>query len=102
MLHPLLIILLNPGPVTLSSGVQEALAKLDICHREAEFALLQDTLREKILAVYNLSCQNIGPRFYSPGSGTAAVEAMLNSLIPKIRKNSRQRFFRRPDSLLPA
>jgi 2-aminoethylphosphonate-pyruvate transaminase len=82
MLNPLPIILLNPGPVNLSSGVREALMKSDICHREAEFALVQDTLRKKILAVYNLSSEHWASILLA-GSGTAAVEAMLSSLIPK-------------------
>ena len=85
MLDSLPIILLNPGPVNLSSGVREALAKPDICHREPEFALLQDTIRKKILAVHKLSSEHWASILLA-GSGTAAVEAMLSSLIPKTGK----------------
>ena len=48
-------ILLNPGPVTLSDGVRAAMQGPDLCHREPEFATLQQGLREKLLAVYGLA-----------------------------------------------
>lgn len=74
------MILLNPGPVNLSQRVRRALAKPDLCHREREFFQLQSSIRERILAVYGL------PASYAAvlitGSGTAAVEAMLTTLIP--------------------
>ena len=31
------MILLNPGPVNLSTSVREALIRPDLCHREPEF-----------------------------------------------------------------
>ncbi|MGH8581142.1 MAG: 2-aminoethylphosphonate aminotransferase, partial [Gammaproteobacteria bacterium] len=74
------MILLNPGPVTLSQRVRRALTKPDLCHREREFFQLQSSIRERIPAVYEL------PASYAAvlisGSGTAAVEAMLSTLIP--------------------
>lgn len=74
------MILLNPGPVSLSDGVRRALLGPDLCHREAEFFDLQDGVREALLAVYGL------PPAYAAvllgGSGTAAVEAMITSLVP--------------------
>jgi len=72
-------ILLNPGPVTLSAGVRDALQGPDLCHREAEFAALQDGLRAKLLAVYGLPASAWAALLLT-GSGTAAVEAMLASL----------------------
>ncbi len=75
-------ILLNPGPVTLSAGVREALLGPDLCHREVEFASLQDGLRDKLRAVYGL-----GPEWAAillTGSGTAAVEAMIATLVPAV------------------
>jgi 2-aminoethylphosphonate-pyruvate transaminase len=36
-----MVILLNPGPVSLSERVRKALLRPDICHREAEFSELQ-------------------------------------------------------------
>lgn len=75
------MILLNPGPVTLSEPVRRALLQPDLCHRESEFSELQDEIRRRLLAVYGLA-----PECWSAvlltGSGTAAVEAMLSSLMP--------------------
>ena len=74
-------ILLNPGPVTLSKRVREALLRPDLCHREQEFIDLQNGIREKLLEVYSLS-KNEWATVLLTGSGTAAVEAMLTSCIP--------------------
>lgn len=75
-------ILLNPGPVTLSERVRGALLGPDLCHRETEFAQLQDGLRRKLLAVYALPADEWGAALLT-GSGTAAVEAMITSLVPR-------------------
>jgi 2-aminoethylphosphonate-pyruvate transaminase len=76
------MILLNPGPVTLSARVRASLLGPDLCHRESEFFDLQDELRRGLLAVYGFD-----PRLWSAvlltGSGTAAVESMLTSLVPE-------------------
>lgn len=74
-------ILLNPGPVTLSKRVREALLRPDLCHREQEFIDLQNNIREKLLEVYKLS-NNDWASVLLTGSGTAAVEAMLSSCVP--------------------
>ncbi|MGQ0658024.1 MAG: 2-aminoethylphosphonate aminotransferase [Chromatiales bacterium] len=75
------IVLLNPGPVTLSARVRAALKRPDLCHREPEFAELQNRIRARLLEVYGLD-----PRRYAAvlltGSGTAAMEAMVSSLGP--------------------
>lgn len=75
-------ILLNPGPVTLSPRVREALLREDLCHREPEFAALQDGLRRKLLAVYDLD-PSVWAAVLLTGSGTAAVEAMVTSCVPR-------------------
>ena len=54
------MILLNPGPVTLTSRVREAMLKPDLCHRETEFADLQRAIREKLLRVYSLNATECG------------------------------------------
>jgi 2-aminoethylphosphonate-pyruvate transaminase len=74
-------ILLNPGPVTLSPGVRSALQGPDLCHREPEFADLQDRIRSRLLDVYDLPGTTWAAVLLG-GSGTAAVEAMLTSLVP--------------------
>lgn len=75
-------ILLNPGPVTLSRRVRDALLKPDLCHREPEFATLQQSIRERLLAVYGLDGATWASILMT-GSGTAAVEAMISSLVPR-------------------
>ncbi len=75
-------ILLNPGPVSLSERVRAALLGPDLCHREPEFATLQDGLRRKLLAVYDLPAADWGACLLT-GSGTAAVEAMIASMVPR-------------------
>ncbi len=74
-------ILLNPGPVNLSERVRQALLKPDLCHREPEFSALQETIRKDLLEVYRLPADRWAAVLL-PGSGTAAVEAMLISLVP--------------------
>jgi len=74
-------ILLNPGPVNISERVRKAMLKPDLCHREIEFAALQSGIREKLLDVYGLSPDDWATILLT-GSGTAAMEAMLSSLVP--------------------
>lgn len=76
------MILLNPGPVNLSARVRQALLQKDLCHREIEFSQLQSRIRSQILQVYNLPEKDWAPILLT-GSGTAAVEAMVASLIPR-------------------
>ena len=64
------MLLLNPGPVTLSERVRRSLLNPDLCHREAEFFDLQDELRLGLLAVYDLD----------PAQWTA-LKARLEGLI---------------------
>lgn len=76
------MILLNPGPVNLSPGVRQALTAPDLCHREPEFAELQSSIRRRLLEVYHLLPAHWAAVLLT-GSGTAAVEAMITSLIPR-------------------
>ncbi|BAZ40869.1 soluble hydrogenase small subunit [Calothrix sp. NIES-4101] len=76
------MILLNPGPVTLSDRVRNALLQPDLCHREVEFSQLQTKIREKLLQIYGLQARHWVTVLLT-GSGTAAVEAMLTSLVPR-------------------
>ncbi|MEW5709310.1 MAG: 2-aminoethylphosphonate aminotransferase [Pseudomonadota bacterium] len=75
------MILLNPGPVNLSPRVRASLTSPDLCHRESEFGDLQEDVRRSLLALYGLDLREWAPVLLS-GSGTAAVEAMLASLVP--------------------
>ena len=75
-------ILLNPGPVNLSERVRQALLQPDLCHREPEFALLQNSIRRRLLEIYALP-EDEWAAILLTGSGTAAMEAMLTSLVPE-------------------
>ena len=75
------MILLNPGPVVLSERVRRALGRPDLCHREPEFAALQQTIRGGLLQVYDLDPSRYAAVLLT-GSGTAAMEAMVASLVP--------------------
>jgi 2-aminoethylphosphonate-pyruvate transaminase len=77
-----MMILLNPGPVNLSDRVRNALLRPDLCHREVEFSQLQSTIREQLLQVYDLPMEHWAAVLLT-GSGTAAMEAMVTSLVPR-------------------
>lgn len=69
------VVLLNPGPVTLTPRVRQAMLRADMCHREADFARMVLDVKGRLLEVYE------GASAYDAviltGSGTCAVEAML-------------------------
>ncbi|MEQ1904387.1 MAG: aminotransferase class V-fold PLP-dependent enzyme [Pirellulaceae bacterium] len=75
------VCLLNPGPVTLSRRVRESFNREDLCHRDPDFSALQADVRERIRGVYEGARQNYEAVLLT-GSGTAAVEAMVGSLVP--------------------
>lgn len=75
------MILLNPGPVTLSKRVRGALTAGDWCHREPEFAALTREINAGLVSVYP-EMQNDFDAVMLTGSGTSAVEAMLASFAP--------------------
>jgi 2-aminoethylphosphonate-pyruvate transaminase len=76
------MLLLNPGPVTLTERVRRSLLQPDLCHRESEFFDLQDEARERLLAAYSLD-PAIWTAVLMTGSGTAAVESMVAALTPE-------------------
>lgn len=76
------MLLLNPGPVTLSERVRRSLLQPDLCHRESEFFDLQDEARARLLDVYGLDPKEWAAVLMT-GSGTAAVESMVASLVPE-------------------
>jgi 2-aminoethylphosphonate-pyruvate transaminase len=75
------MLLLNPGPVTLSERVRRSLLQPDLCHRESEFFALQDEIRERLLATHDLD-PKVWTAVLMTGSGTAAVESMIAALVP--------------------
>lgn len=75
-------VLLNPGPVTLTEGVRQALQGPDQCHREPEFAELTQSILKRLESVYPTSTAHYSAVLLAT-SGTGAVEAMLSSLAPR-------------------
>ncbi|CAB3758693.1 2-aminoethylphosphonate aminotransferase [Paraburkholderia solisilvae] len=79
------MLLLNPGPVTLSTRVRNSLLQTDLCHRESEFFDLQDEARARLLQLYGLDPSQWAAVLMT-GSGTAAVESMVAALVPDAGK----------------
>jgi len=75
-------LLLNPGPVTLTERVRRALMQPDLCHREEDFVELFRDVRDRLGRVYAEATAGFVPIILT-GSGTAAVEAMVSSLVPR-------------------
>ncbi len=73
-------ILLNPGPATTTDGVKYAQVVADICPREQEFGDMVSWIQEQLVGFAGSShehaCVLIG------GSGTAAVEMVISSVVP--------------------
>jgi 2-aminoethylphosphonate-pyruvate transaminase len=72
------VILLTPGPCMTSESVRQAGAMPDMNHRDPEYTALVAEVRERLLGLYETpdwSAYLIG------GSGTAAVEAMITSIV---------------------
>lgn len=73
------LVLLNPGPVNVSARVARALLRGDLCHREPEFAALQAEIRERLVELFAPGGEHAAVLL--TGSGTAAMEAALSSLV---------------------
>jgi 2-aminoethylphosphonate-pyruvate transaminase len=76
------MLLLNPGPVTLTERVRRSLLQPDLCHRESEFFDLQDEARARLLATHDLDPKE-WTAVLMTASGTAAVESMIAALVPR-------------------
>jgi 2-aminoethylphosphonate-pyruvate transaminase len=66
------VLLLNPGPVTLSERVRRSMLQPDLCHRESEFFDLQDEARRRLLVTYSLDPAQWAAVLMT-ASGTAAA-----------------------------
>jgi 2-aminoethylphosphonate-pyruvate transaminase len=72
-------VLLNPGPALTSEAVKRAAAGVDLCHREAEFTLLEQRVREQLVRV-----AEVGPGWrvaIMSGSGTGADELAIRAAV---------------------
>ena len=77
-------ILLNPGPVTTTQTVKNALIVPDISHREEEFGHLIQEVRKGLTDIVHADEQYSSVLFGS--SGTGALEAVITSAIPYGKK----------------
>jgi len=82
MMWPARKILLNPGPATTTDAVKRALIVSDICPRESEFGAVVERVRRDLLAVAAADAAEFTAILLA-GSGTAAMEAALGSLVPR-------------------
>jgi 2-aminoethylphosphonate-pyruvate transaminase len=76
------MILLNPGPVTLTERVRRSMMGPDLCHRESEFYDLQDDAKKRLLATHDLDPAEWAAVLMT-ASGTGAVESMVAALVPE-------------------
>lgn len=72
-------ILLNPGPVTTTDSVKQALVVKDICHREAEFTQLVQDIRHDLVRVAHGNQRDYTAVLFT-ASGTGALEAAISSI----------------------
>lgn len=77
-------ILLNPGPVTLTQRVRKSLQREDMCHREADFAALMLDIKSRLVSIYS-EAEKAFEAVTITGSGTCAVEAMIDSFASRDR-----------------
>jgi 2-aminoethylphosphonate-pyruvate transaminase len=75
------LLLFTPGPVNVAVNVRSAVAREDICHREIEFEDLLRSIEGKLLSLFEISNQQDYQAVVITGSGTAANEAMLSSVV---------------------
>lgn len=74
-------LLFTPGPVNVAKNLRAAVSKEDICHRETDFDILLKSIEQKILSLFQIEQRNQYNAVVITGSGTAANEAMLSSVV---------------------
>ena len=72
--------LLNPGPANTTDSVKQALVMDDLCHREPECFEMIRRCRDRLVALAGGAPDFTTVLF--AGSGTAAVEATIASVVP--------------------
>ena len=73
-------LLFTPGPVNVAENVRVAICKEDICHREADFDRLLQSIEGKLLKLFEVDSVDYRAVVIT-GSGTAANESMLSSVV---------------------
>lgn len=78
-------VLLNPGPVSSTESIRQALMAEDICPKEDEFINLMKDVRKKLCEVVHADYHKYDAVLYC-GSGTLVLEAVLVSMLPANKK----------------
>ncbi|MEB8385605.1 alanine--glyoxylate aminotransferase family protein [Rhodobacteraceae bacterium KMM 6894] len=74
-------LLFTPGPVNVAASLRHAISKEDICHRERDFDVLLASVEKKLLTLFEIKKPNRFRAVVITGSGTAANEAILSSVV---------------------
>lgn len=74
-------LLFTPGPVNVAETLRLAISKEDICHREGDFDSLLGSIEQKLLSLFQIKRRNRYRAVVITGSGTAANEAILSSVV---------------------
>jgi 2-aminoethylphosphonate-pyruvate transaminase len=77
-------VLFSPGPVMTSARVKAALVHHDVCHRDEDYSAVVERLQAKLRPVFGASPAH--EMMLITGSGTAAMEMAISSVIPQGRK----------------
>ena len=67
--------------MNVAQNLRDAVAKADICHREADFDTLLASIEHKLLSLFEIEQRERYRAVVITGSGTAANEAMLSSVV---------------------
>jgi len=78
-------ILLNPGPATTTDTVKYAQIVPDICPREKEFGDVMKYINDNLIEIAGGTIEEEACVLFG-GSGTAAMDATINSVVPKSKK----------------
>ncbi len=74
-------LLFTPGPVNVAENLRVAVSREDICHRESDFDDLLKSIEQKLLSLFQIQRRDLYRAVVLTGSGTAANEAMLSSVV---------------------
>jgi 2-aminoethylphosphonate-pyruvate transaminase len=72
------LVLLNPGPVLTSARVRQAMARVDVCHRDEAFSDVLDRLHASLKRVAQAPHHEA---LLLSGGGTAATEAAFSTFL---------------------
>ena len=74
-------LLFTPGPVNVAKNVRRAICREDICHREADFDHLLQSLESNLLKLFEIKNVSDYRAVVITGSGTSANESILSSVV---------------------